>query len=55
MKESILNYIEEIDNILKKKEIDNLKEIIDTHLIKITFYLNLITLHLMDGNVMVKY
>lgn len=46
MKESILNYIEEIDNILKKKEIDNLKEIIDTHLIKITFYQHERLIHL---------
>lgn len=46
MKESILNYVEEIDNLLKKKQIDNIEEVIKTHLIKISFYQHERLIHL---------
>ena len=46
MKKSIIEYIDYIDKLLKKKNIDNIDEIISTHLIKISFYQHERLIHL---------
>jgi len=38
MKKSILDYVKEIDNLLKNKKIDNIDDVIENHLIKTSFY-----------------
>lgn len=46
MKKSIIEYIDYMDKLLKKKKIDNIDEIISTHLIKISFYQHERLIHL---------
>ena len=38
MKNSIVGYVKEIDDLLKNKKIENIDGVIDRHLIKISFY-----------------
>lgn len=38
MKNSIIGYVREIDDLLKNKKIENIDDVIDKHLIKISFY-----------------
>jgi UDP-N-acetylglucosamine:LPS N-acetylglucosamine transferase len=46
MKKSILDYVKEIETILKKKNIENIDEQIENHLIKIGFYQHERLIHL---------
>ena len=46
MKKSIMEYVNYIDKLLKKKNIDNLDEVINSHLIKISFYQHERLIHL---------
>ena len=46
MKKSIMEYVNYIDKLLKKKSIDNLDEVINSHLIKISFYQHERLIHL---------
>lgn len=46
MKKSILDYVKEINDLLKKKKIDNIDEVISNHLIKISFYQHERLIHL---------
>ena len=46
MKKSILDYVLEVENILKNKKIDNIDDVIENHLIKISFYQHERLIHL---------
>ena len=46
MKKSILSYVKEVDDLLKSKRIENINEVIENHLIKISFYQHERLIHL---------
>lgn len=46
MKKSILDYVKEVELLLKRKKIDNISDVISNHLIKISFYQHERLIHL---------
>ena len=46
MKKKISLYINEVDNLLKNKKVDNIEEVLENHLIKISFYQHERLIHL---------
>lgn len=46
MKKGIVGYVDEVDNLLKSKSIENIDEVLARHLIKISFYQHERLIHL---------